>query len=203
MNTAPPISVVIPTCNGAATLAEVLDAIAAQQIDTTVVIVAVDSRSTDGTKDILHGRVDHLIEVPPAGFNHGATRNLGIEAATGKLVVLLVQDAVPTTNTWLAELTAPFATDPGLAGAFARQLPRADASRLTRWSLSRWVAAQAEPRTSHIDDPEAYAALSPMDQFSISVFDNVCSCVRRSVWQEEFAARAEEQSRLARPVDSN
>lgn len=177
------ISIVIPTRNGAATLPAVLDAIAGQQIDIGVRIVAVDSGSTDGTLPILKERADRLIQVPPKDFDHGLTRNLAIKACDSELVVLLVQDAVPASATWLRELTAPFSGEPSLAGTFARQLPRPDASRLTRWSLSRWVAAQPEPRISRFRDTDL-DGMQPMQRYLACVFDNVCSCVRRAVWAE-------------------
>src|SRR5262249_27611246 len=82
----------------------------------------------DGTLELLRGRVDRLVTIPAGAFDHGATRNLAVEQTQGDLVVLIVQDAVPESETWLKALTAPLRADAGLAGAFARQIPRSDAS---------------------------------------------------------------------------
>jgi len=182
--TAPLVSIVIPTLDGAATLPGLLDAIAAQRTDLPVEIVAVDSGSTDGTVDLLRGRVGRLVQVERAAFDHGLTRNLGVEAARGDLVVLTVQDAVPASPYWLAALVAPLLEDTRLAGTYARQVPRPDASALTRSYLTRWAAASPDPRPPQRLSPETFAGLAPPERLHACVFDNVCSCIRRSVWAD-------------------
>ena len=181
---APKVSIVLPTRNGAGTLPDLLDAIARQRVDFTFEIVAVDSGSTDGTVDLLRGRVDRLIAIGADAFDHGLTRNLGIENARGELIVLLVQDALLASEGWLAALTGAVAADDRIAGAFARQLPRPDAKAITRSYLSRWVAASEVARTFEIDSRAAFDALDPGAQLERCAFDNVCSCIRRSVWRE-------------------
>ena len=181
---APRASVLLLTWNGAATLPAVLDAVAAQETDFPFETVAVDSGSTDGTLALLDGRVDRVIRIPNETFNHGLTRNLGIEACRGEVVALLVQDALPASRRWLAALAGPLFADEGLAGTFARQIPRTDASPVTRYYLERWIACSDVPRTSGIASAEHFRALSPMDQFMSCVFDNVSSCIRRDVWRE-------------------
>jgi len=180
----PDLSIALVTLDGADTLPALLDAIDEQAVDQRPEIVAVDSGSTDGTIDLLKGRVDHLIEIPQVEFNHGRTRNLAIEQCSGKLVILLVQDAYPADRYWLRELTAPFAQDSDLAGTFARQRPRPEAQRLTRRALGRWITTQDKPRRVVFADPAEMSRLSPEDRFLSSVFDNVCSCIRRSVWAQ-------------------
>jgi rhamnosyltransferase len=110
------------------------------------------------------------------------------------VIVLLAQDALPASDRWLAELTAPLLAggpDERVAGAFARQRPRDDASAVTRYYLDRWVAASDTPRIASISSPEEFAALAPMDKFLRCAFDNVCSCFRRSVWEQHpFKATA-------------
>lgn len=180
---APRVSIVLPTRNGAATLPALLDAIARQRVDFRFEIVAVDSASGDGTAELLRGRVDRLIGIPADAFDHGLTRNLGIEQAGGELIVLLVQDALPASDTWLAALTAPLVADEGLAGAFARQLPRPDATPLTRHFLARFVASSDVARTIAVANLAEIEALNPMAQLDRCAFDNVCSCIRRSIWR--------------------
>ncbi len=178
---APVISIVIPTCNGIATLPGLLDAIASQEIGGAVEIVAVDSGSDDGSRELLRERADRLVEIAPHEFDHGLTRNLGVEHARGELVVLMVQDAVPASKTWLASLVAPFAGDAALAGSFARQQPRDDASAITRYYAERATAASPSPRVVAVDRA-TFDGLQPMDRLDLCTFDNVCSCIRRSVW---------------------
>ena len=183
---APLVSIVLPTRNGARTLPALLDALSRQQVPFELETVAVDSGSTDGTVDLLRARVDRLVQIAAESFDHGLTRNLGIEHSRGALIVLLVQDALPASETWLAELTAPLmdedASGRELAGVFARQIPQPDASAITRYYHARWVGAADAPRALALEAGEL-AALDPMQRYLRCVFDNVCSCIRRSVWQ--------------------
>ncbi len=176
------MSIVVPTLDGAATLPALLDAVAAQRAPFLFEILAVDSGSTDGTLELLEGPVNRLVRVERRAFDHGLTRNLGVETARGAFVVLMVQDAVPASPGWLASLVAPLIDDASIAGTYARQVPRPDASRLTRAYLARWTAASADPRPPQRLTPEAFARLSPAERLHACVFDNVCSCLRRSVW---------------------
>ena len=180
----PLVSVVLVTRNGAATLPEVLDALAHQRTESPIEIVAVDSSSDDGTVDLLRGRVHRLISIAADSFDHGLTRNLGIEQSTGDLIVLLVQDAVPVSRSWLANLTAPLAADTRLAGSFARQKPRPDASAITRHYLESWAGTSHTPWTAEIGGGPALQTLQPPERLTRCTFDNVCSCIRRSVWLE-------------------
>jgi rhamnosyltransferase len=179
----PDVSILILTRNGLPTLAAVLEAIAAQVVDFTFETVAVDSGSTDGTVELLKRYGARVLAIAPRQFNHGLTRNFGIEQCRGEFVVLLVQDAVPASTRWLADLVGPLRRDTALAGSYARQTPRPDASALTRYYLARWVATSEVSRTTQVSDVDAFRNLAPLDQFLTCVFDNVCSCVRRSVWQ--------------------
>jgi len=180
--TTPLVSIVLPTRNGTTTLPAVFDAIHRQRVAFPFEVIAVDSASTDGTAEWLRSRADRVIDIPAGTFDHGLTRNLGIEHARGELIVLLVQDAVPASDGWLAALTRPLLDDRSLAGTFARQLPHSGASAITRYYLSRWVAASDAERISVVSNRAEFEALDPMSRFLRCAFDNVCSCIRRSVW---------------------
>jgi rhamnosyltransferase len=94
----------------------------------------------------------------------------------------MVQDAIPVDDQWLGALVDPLRREPGLAATFARQIPAGDASPLTRYYLSRWIAAASEPRRVFVNSPVEYEAWSPMERFEQSALDNVCAAIRRSVW---------------------
>jgi rhamnosyltransferase len=180
--TTPRVSVVLPTRNGAATLPAVVDALSRQRVDFPFEIVAVDCESSDGTADLLRPRVDRFISIPAGSFDHGLTRNLGVEHARGELVVLLVQDALPASDQWLAALTSPLFADATLAGVFARQRPRPEADALTRHYLAHAAASAETGHTAEVAGRVELAALDPMERLVRCTFDNVCSCIRRSVW---------------------
>lgn len=179
--TPPRVSILLLTRNGAATLPDVFAALARQRSVADIEIVAVDSDSTDGTRALLERSAHRVIDIAPTSFNHGLTRNVGVAACRGELVVLLVQDAVPASDTWLARLIAPLAADESLAGTFARQVPRVDASAVTRRALARYLAGGDTPRVAAVE-PEAFARMTPLERLGLCTFDNVCACLRRAVW---------------------
>ena len=180
----PRVSIVIPTLNAGAVLDDVLSAIAREDGEFRPEIVAIDSGSTDGTLKRLHERGATVLTVPRGTFNHGETRNQALSHANGELAVLLVQDAVPVSRGWLSALIEPLVRDASVAGTFARQVPSVRASRVTAHYLAQWVAAQPRPRTVGPLTTGAFAQMSPAERHATCAFDNVCSCVRLSVWRD-------------------
>lgn len=175
-------SIVIPTLNAMRWLPELFSRLRAQDVDEPAEVVAVDSGSTDGTLEFLGAHADVVCTVRPEEFNHGETRNRGIAASRGELVVMLVQDALPTSVDWLRQLTEPFA-DPTVAGTWARQRPAPGASAISRHALERHSAASSEPRTVRVATPTVLGDAPPLVQLALCTFDNVCSCLRREVWR--------------------
>jgi rhamnosyltransferase len=177
------VSVVIPTFNAGVLLERVLDALEQQDGGLTCEIIGVDSGSSDGTVERLRRRGARVVEVPPGQFNHGDTRNKALALASGEFAVLLVQDAVPSSSDWLAALLEPMLRDVNVAGSFARQLPVPGASRITAHALSGWVAAQPAPRIVGPLSMAQFLRMSPAERHASCAFDNVCGCVRMSVWR--------------------
>ena len=180
----PLVSIVILTRNGAGTLPATLEAIGRQHTDFLFEIISVDSGSTDGTPALVERAGGKVTRIEPGSFNHGLTRNFAIERARGDLIVLLVQDAIPASDDWLAALTAPLRSQPEVAGAFCRQRPRPEATALTRRYLERWVGASPAARSVSLTDAAVFNQLQPAERLELCAFDNVCSCIRRSVWRQ-------------------
>ncbi|HET9371881.1 MAG TPA: glycosyltransferase [Vicinamibacterales bacterium] len=179
----PVVSIALLTKNGAETLPAVLQALWRQRVVFPIEIVAVDSGSTDDTLNILRSKAVRVIEIPPESFNHGTTRNLAMQACAGQFVVMLVQDAEPVGDQWLNAMLEPFVSDPLVAGTFARQQPRPEASEITRRYLARWVAGSPQPRITAGTSVE-FETLDPLERMDRSTIDNVCACIRRDVWLE-------------------
>lgn len=147
-------------------------------------VIVVDSGSTDGTTEMAerYGAIVHRI--PKSEFNHGATRNLGISLSTGEYVALTVQDAVPLDGRWLAAMVEDLENDERVAVVYSRHVPRPEASVLARVLVKNLAAASPERRVQEMGGPECYRTLSPIERRRVTAFDNVSSCLRRSVWEE-------------------
>ena len=94
----PAVSVVIPTYNRRAQLAQALDGLAKQDpVDGGFEVIVVSDGSTDGTDEFLGSTSLPLpvqaIRQPNAG--PAAARNRGIDTAEGELVVFIDDDVVP------------------------------------------------------------------------------------------------------------
>ena len=177
------VDVVIPTLDGGRDLGRLLEAIAAQDGPFRPRVVAIDSGSRDDTLDLLRRHGAQVLSVSRSEFNHGDTRNLAMRAVRSDVAVLTVQDALPASPSWLASLVGPLLKDPTLAGTWARQQARDDASRVTSHYLSRWAGAREEGRVVGPLTPAQFAALRPDERHFICAFDNVCSCIRVDVWR--------------------
>lgn len=176
------VSVVIPTRNGADTIGEVLDAVFAQKHRFALDVVVVDSASTDATRALLARHPVRIETIQPADFDHGATRNLGISLSRGQVVVLLTQDAIPADGALIENLVRPF-EEPDVAGVFARQIPRPDCDVVRRRQLESWLTGRRDPARVSLGGVEL-DSLPPFERYERCVFDNVCSALRRDVWEE-------------------
>lgn len=179
----PYASVVVLTKNGCPDIGDCLDAILGQETDWPYEVIVIDSGSTDATLDIVRRHPVRLVEIPPETFSHGGTRNMGADLACGQFVAFITQDAVPADEQWLAALVGAFRGDEQVAGAFSRQLPKKDAHALTRRGPSLWVGGQDRRMVKRLPDPETYVAMPPYERYLLATFDDVSSCLRKSVWQ--------------------
>ncbi len=177
---APAVTLFIPTYNAGSELREILQLMLGQELDRHFEVLVIDSGSGDGTLELLRSSPVRLIEIPKSEFNHGLTRNRGIQEAQGEIVVLATQDARPAEGHWLQRLVDCFA-DPEVAGAYSRQLPRPDANPFIKDRLGGWAAAAEEPRVQRVESVEELEALPPLERLGRVAFDNVSSAVRRSI----------------------
>lgn len=120
VNSAPSVTVVVPTWNGLHLLPECLEALRAQRLRPARILV-VDNGSTDGTVAWLRERApDVEILGLPGNLGVAAAFNAGIALALPHHVALLNNDVIPE-PTWLEELVAALESDP-TAGSYASKL---------------------------------------------------------------------------------
>jgi len=177
------VSVVVLTKNAGPLFRETLEAVFSQRVDERLEVLLVDSGSTDETLEIARGYPARVLGIEPGEFDHGHTRNLGILHTTGRWIVLLTQDAVPADENWLRPLVEAV-RERGVAGAYSRVLPRADASFHARTSVLRDLNARAEDlRQGPVTGGELFSKPA-YERRLLANFNNVSSCIRREVWEE-------------------
>ncbi len=111
------ISVIIPTFNRADLISETLNAVLAQTLPADEIIV-VDDGSTDGTSAILAGFASRVRHIPIPNSGDLVARNVGLQAARGRLVAFCDSDDI-----WLPEfldaVSASWRAEPGLRACYS------------------------------------------------------------------------------------
>jgi len=121
---------VVPTLNPGNYWPKWVEALQTQCMQPSRVVV-IDSNSTDGFFDSSIRSGLELKRIARHEFNHGATRQLGVETVRNdcEIVLFLTQDAIIANPHALKSLIQAF-DDPKVGAAYGRQLPHADASAL-------------------------------------------------------------------------
>ncbi len=171
----PVISVIIPVKNGAATLERCLLSIRKQTVDQ-IEIIVLDSASTDDSKLLAKNFNTIIVDISPVEFDHGLTRNHGIQLASADLVYLTVQDAwIPDTQ--MLEKMAKHFEDPEVMAVTGHQAVAHEKDK----NPLMWYHSYSEPEVSvrQIKDIEAFKALPQTEQQKLVAWDNVVAMYRR------------------------
>jgi rhamnosyltransferase len=177
-------SVVIPTKNAGPIFESVLQQVLAQETNWPFEVLVVDSGSSDGTLELIrkHPSV-RLIQIPPADFGHGKTRNFAIENSSGEFIAMITQDAVPENHSWLAEMVNAMEQDANIGGVFGRHIAHSNASIFTKNELIQHFSGFQSQPIVMLDDRSRYLRDEGYRQFLYFFSDNN-AMIRRSVWEK-------------------
>jgi glycosyltransferase involved in cell wall biosynthesis len=128
-------------------------------------IIVVDSGSSDGTLSVAKEMGATIVEIKSEEFTFGRALNLGVEQATGDVIVGLSAHCLPKDHRWIELLLQPF-EDQTVAGVYGRQLPFSDASVIERRGLR-----------------EAYPLRDTPVDVQHAMFSNAHSAFRRDAWE--------------------
>lgn len=157
------IRVVVPTLNAAKDW-PVFSAALRENIAPANVLI-IDSSSADGTGELAMANGFRLRVIARADFNHGATRQLGVEFfADADILVFLTQDAELASRDAIAQLCSAFA-DPTVGAAYGRQLPRRAAGAIEAHARLFNYPATSEVRSLESRDTLGFKSLFFSDSF--------------------------------------
>jgi glycosyltransferase involved in cell wall biosynthesis/GT2 family glycosyltransferase len=163
------VSVVIPVKDGERFLEELLDALAREGVQETLVI---DSGSRDRSREIARSAGVQLLEIDARDFGHAHTRNLGAERTSGELICFLTQDATPCPG-WLGAYREAFTLDQRVGAAYGPHLPRTQTSPMIARELTEFFAGFSADGL-----PVAQCAGDS------SFLSNVNACYKRECWEQ-------------------
>lgn len=181
-------TLLIPTKNAGELFKRVLAGLQSQTCWADVEFLVVDSGSTDDTIALAKAAGARVTQIPPAEFNHGATRDFGISMASTNRIILTVQDAVPRDAVVIENLLKALDED-GVAGVYAHQIAQPDADVITTRNLERHYTGRSERVVQQIQGVAHYLSLHPSLRHALCNFDNVCSALRKDVWEQEKFGR--------------
>jgi glycosyltransferase involved in cell wall biosynthesis len=182
----PKASILIPTYNGGKIFQKVLRAIQMQRAPWPFEIIVIDSNSSDGTAEFAAASEGVVFRsIPKHEFQHGRTRNLGIDMASGEYVSIVTQDALPFNESWLYNMITVMDKFPYAAGAFGRHITYPEASPFLERDMTNHFAS-FEPHPIAVSKYTNYKTWLSGDvgwrQFLHFYSDNN-SCLRKSVWR--------------------
>ncbi len=177
------VSVFIPTCNAGPEFDELLDRLNRQKGLGGIDILVVDSGSRDGTPERASHHNARLIRIDPASFNHGETRNIGIEETEGEFILYITQDAIPIGETFLHRMAGLLVNHTDVAAVTCRQVPRSDSDLFFAFSMDNHyrVLNLLEDKIMGSEHPEK---LTPIQKRAIAGLDDVCTLYRKSVLEK-------------------
>jgi len=163
MDTEAYVSVVIRNRNEAKYLRQVLPALSAQSGARSQVIL-VDNASTDDSVEIARSYGATVVHLPEGEFTYGRALNVGMQAATAEICVVLSAHSLPAGRSFLKACVGAL-SEPDIAGA--RCVYAGKSSDMLRWI-----------------DPEVLDGSATLQDI-ISKGPLASGCViRRSVWLE-------------------
>jgi rhamnosyltransferase len=102
------LSIIVPFKDEVLMLKRLLDGIKDQKTKLSYEIIVLDSSEVSFESNFTSlDMIIRWIKIDPKTFNHGLTRNFGVEKALGKVLIFTVQDAVPCDENWINHLANP------------------------------------------------------------------------------------------------
>ena len=185
------VGIVIPTYNGGDIWKQTASILSLSKSSHTVLVI--DSTSSDDTVDVALKHGFNVKVISSIDFNHGGTRNLGINELDVDIVVFLTQDAIPSVGC-IEKIVAAF-SDENIACAYGRQLPHKNANaiaahaRYYNYTENSYISNKSKVDAMGI---KAVFMSNSFSAYRVSAFRNVGGFPLNTILCEDmyFAAKA-------------
>jgi rhamnosyltransferase len=119
------VTLVVPTCNAGPAFKYFLEGLSCQLFKPDLVLL--DSESSDSTVAMAREAGFSVHSIPRREFNHGGTRQKGVDLCAADIIVFMTQDAILATPEAIKNLLRCF-EDERVGAACGRQLPCPESS---------------------------------------------------------------------------
>ena len=175
------ISIVIPVKNEAQHICACIESWINQSVPVEKIVV-IDSGSTDGTLEILKNyKQVELVEIEPANFNHGTTRNIAIQRVTTDLVLLTVGDGRAADNQVLEKMCDALHSK-HVAGVCGHQIVAHEPDK----NPAAWFRPCSVPQIQYFsfDSEDDFDTAPPEHKKQAASWDNVIAMYRTQVLRD-------------------
>lgn len=159
-----------------------------QTLQEPIEIIVLDSMSIDASREIALSHGAKVIDIPEGMFDHGLTRNIGVENATGTMVYFTVQDARIGSNDMIEKMAKHFEDKDVMAVSGHQAVPHEKDKNPFLW-YRRYSEPQVTERL--VTNYEAFKNLPPDKQQSLVSWDNVVSMYRKSALMQQPFVKTE------------
>ncbi|MDD2923130.1 MAG: glycosyltransferase family A protein, partial [Anaerolineales bacterium] len=157
-------SIVIRAYNEEKHIGRLLEGIQRQTLKDAEIIL-VDSGSTDATVAVAESYGAKVVHIRPQEFTFGRSLNIGVEAASRELIVIVSAHVYPVYPDWLESLLRPF-EDSNVALTYGKQRGPDFAKFSERQIFHQWY-----PDESDLKQVTAFC-------------NNANSAIRKSLWEQ-------------------
>lgn len=166
------VDVVIPTYHPDGKFLETLKSLREQTVSIGTIYV-INTRSDYFPEEVRQMAGVKYVEISPQEFDHGNTRDLGMQMSEAPVVVFLTQDAVPQDARMLEELLYPFQKSDKIALSYGRQLPFEDCNEVEKFT-----------RTFNYPETSMIKSKSDLPKLGIKTFfcSDVCAAYARDIY---------------------
>lgn len=171
------VDVIIPVYKPTEKLNELLKAITTQtyRVNCIFLLHTQDGCDLSWAKEV--SSTIHVEEIPieKEHFDHGATRDLGMQISEAEVTILMTQDAVPANDKLVENLVKALEQEPQIAVAYGRQI-----SDKTCNEIEGYTRQFNYPPKSVIKSKEDVSRLGVKTYFC----SNVCAAYKKGIYQE-------------------
>jgi rhamnosyltransferase len=172
------VVVVIPVKNGYPEIKACIEGWLSQSISPTEILV-IDSGSTDETLTYLQTKPQvRVVSIDPGNFNHGETRNLGVNNAHAEYLLFTVQDARPVNAHVLENMLQVLQTNANIDAVCGQQIVPHELDK----NPVDWFRPIDAPSLQVIqsNDPAHFEKQTPEEKKRMTAWDNVIALYRRT-----------------------
>lgn len=172
------VDVIIPTYKPDERFALLMERLLKQRLQPNhiYIINTIPSKGSDNdlTEPYRHMEQVSVVDILQQEFNHGGTRNQGVQMSQADFVVMMTQDAVPADAHLLEALLEPF-SDEKVAASYARQLATKQVGIIEQYT-----------RTFNYPEEDSVKTLEDLPKLGIKTYfcSDVCAAYRKKTYED-------------------